>query len=148
MSLKETLMADLKVAMREKNVEKRNVIRTLQAAVKQIEIDEKTTLDDEAVLAVIKKQAKQRKESIVDFEKADRPDEVAELKKELAIIEVYLPQQMGRAEVEAIAKEVIAQTGATSPKEMGQVMGQMMARIQGQADGRLVSQVVRELLQG
>jgi uncharacterized protein YqeY len=147
MSLKETLQQDRIAAMRGGDTEKRNALGLLLAAIKQEEIDNQTTLDDEGVQAILMKQAKQRRESMADYEKAGNPEMVASEQAELTIIESYLPQQMGRAEVAAIAAEIIAELGVTDAKGMGQIMGKLMPKLKGQADGRLVNEVVRELLQ-
>lgn len=147
MSLKEQLRADMAAAMRAGNNEKRDVLRMLLAAVKQVEVDEQVELDDAGVQAVITKQAKQRRESIADYEKAGRAQLIAQEQQELAIIESYLPEMMSREEIEAVAAEVIAEVGAADVKAMGQVMGRLMPRLQGKADGRLISEVVRTLLQ-
>ncbi len=146
MSLKEQLNNDIKTAMRAKDTERRNTLRLLMAAIKQEEIDKQVTLDDVGVQAIITKQAKQRRESIADYKKAERPDLVAEEEKELAIIKQYLPQMMSRAEIEIVAKEVLVETGVTDVKGMGQVMGKLMPKVKGKADGRLVNEVVRDLL--
>lgn len=146
MKLKERLVADLATAMRQGETEKRDTLRLLLAAIKQVEVDSRATLDEAGVQAVLMKQAKQRRESIADFEKAGRPESAAKEKAELDIIESYLPQMMARQDIAALASEVIGELGATDMKSMGQVMGRLMPRLKGQADGRLVSEVVRELL--
>ncbi|MFZ0544448.1 MAG: GatB/YqeY domain-containing protein [Candidatus Promineifilaceae bacterium] len=148
MELKEQLKSDLAAAMREGETHKRDTLRMLLAAIKQIEVDEQTTLDEEAVLSVLTKQAKQRRETIADAEKAGRDALVDQEKEELTFIEAYLPQMMTEDEVRRIAGEVINEVGASNIKDMGRVMGQLMPRLQGQADGRVVSAVVRQLLQG
>lgn len=147
MGLKEQLANDMKNALREGDKDKRRVLSMLSAAIKQVEVDERKTLDDTAVLDVLMKQAKQRRESIADYEKAGRPEQAAEEQYELSVIEAYLPKMMSREEVAALAGEIIAEVGASSPKDMGKVMGKLMPKVKGQADGRLVNQVVRELLQ-
>jgi uncharacterized protein len=147
MSLKETIQKDRIAAMREGDTAKRNALGMLLAAIKQEEVDGRTTLNDEAVLAVLQKQAKQRRESIADYEKAGRAEMAANEQAELTIIESYLPQQMGREEVAAIAAEIIAELGITDAKGMGQIMGKLMPKVKGKADGRLVNDVVRDLLQ-
>ncbi len=147
MNLKEKLQADMRTAMREGDSLKRDTLRLLLAAVKQEEVDEQIELDDEACLKVLTKQAKQRKESIADAQKAGRTDLVEQEEAELAVIEAYLPRMMSRAEIETAAAEVIEEQGASGMKDMGRVMGQLMPRLQGRADGSLASQVVRELLQ-
>ncbi len=146
MEFKQQLMADLKVAMRAKDTQTRNTIRMLQAAIKQIEIDDAKTLSNKEVEDLLQYQAKQRRDSLRIYEEQERP-ELAEVERfELAIIERYLPKQMSRAEIEAAAREVIAETGVDSPKGMGKVMGALLPRVKGKADGKVVSQVVRELL--
>lgn len=147
MTLKEKLQHDLADAMREGDTEKRDTLRMILAAIKQTEVDEQTTLDDAGVQAVLTKQAKQRRESIADYEKAGRPELAAQEKQELAIVDSYLPQMMSRDEIELLAKKVIADVGAEGPQAMGQVMGRIMPQVQGKADGRLVNEVVRSLLQ-
>ena len=146
MDLKEKLRADMATAMRDGDNDKRNTLRMLLAAVKQVEIDDQKTLDDAGVQSVLNKQAKQRRESIVDYEKAGRTEMAANEKMELDIIESYLPQMMSKAEVAAIAEQVIADLGVTDMKGMGQVMGRLMPQLKGQADGRIVNEIVRGLL--
>ncbi|SRR5690554_2977246 len=146
MNLKERLRQDLADAMRSGEAERRDVLRLLVAAIKQEEVDQRQTLEDSQVQEVLVKQAKQRRESIVDAEQAGRPDLAEAEQRELTIIEEYLPQQMSRDEVEAVARQVIEELGVQDMKSMGQVMGRLMPQLKGQADGRVVSDVVRELL--
>ncbi len=146
MTLKEQLRLDTADAMRAGENEKRDTLRLLLAAIKQIEIDGQLSLDDAGVQTVLAKQAKQRRESIVDYERAGRAD-IADLEKaELVIIESYLPQMMSREEITEVATQTIADLGADGPKDTGRVMGSLMPQVKGKADGRLVSEVVRELL--
>ena len=147
MTLKEQLTAELKTAMRGGDVERRDTIRLVQAAIKQEEIDNQVTLDDEGVTAVLLKQAKQRRESIVDYEKARREDLADEERRQLAIIETFLPQMMSREEIEKLARQVITDLGVSDAKGMGQVMSRLMPQVKGKADGRIVNEVVRDLLQ-
>ncbi len=147
MTLKEQLTAELKTAMRGGDVERRDTIRLLQAAIKQEEIDNQVTLDNEGVTAVLLKQAKQRRESITDYTKAGREDLAGEEQRQLAIIETFLPQMMSREEVEKVARRVITDLGVTDAKGMGQVMARLMPQVKGKADGRIVNEVVRDLLQ-
>ncbi|MEJ2749933.1 MAG: GatB/YqeY domain-containing protein [Anaerolineae bacterium] len=147
MSLKEQLRADMASAMREGDNDKRNTLRMLLAAIKQTEVDDQVTLDDAGVQSVLSKQAKQRRESIADYEKAGRAELAANEQMELTIIESYLPQMMSRAEIKTAAEAVVAKLGVTDMKSMGQVMGQLMPQVKGKADGRIVNEVVRELLQ-
>ena len=147
MSLKKQLQDDVTEAMRSGDVERRDTLRLLLAAVKQEEVDRQIQLDDSGVEAVLARQAKQRRETIVDAEKAGRGDLAAREAAELAIIETYLPQMMTRDEIRVAAEAVITEIGAGGMQDMGKVMGQLMPQLQGSADGRLVSEVVRELLQ-
>lgn len=147
MSLKERLQADTKEAMRSGNTVLRDTLRMMLAAIKQVEIDDRIQLDEPAVERVLAKEAKQRRETIADAERADRPDLAAEAEQELEIIQRYLPQMMSAEEVRSIATEVIKETGASGMQDMGKVMGQLIPRLEGRADGKLASTVVRQLLQ-
>ena len=148
MSLKDRIRADVADAMRAGDTSRRDVLRMILAAVKQEEVDEQTELDDDGVQSVLIKQAKQRRESIADAEKANRPDLAAQEEAELLIINDYLPGKLTEDEVRAAASAVITDMGASEMQDMGRVMGQLMPKLKGQADGRMVSQVVSELLQG
>ncbi len=147
MTLKEQLQADLAAAMRSGETEKRDTLRGLMAAIKQVEKDEGVILDDAGILTVLNKQIKQRRETIADAERAGRPDMIAVAAAEIARIEHYLPRQLSRVEIETVVETIIQQLGVTDVKGMGQVMGRVMGQLKGQADGGLVSQVVREKLQ-
>ncbi len=146
--MREQLMADLKSAMHSGEVGRRNTLRLLLAAIKQEEVDSGRSLDDEAIVSVLMKQAKQRRESIDQYEQGGRLDLAAEEQKELAVIEQYLPHQMSAEELRQLAVSVIEATGVQDVRGMGQVMGRLMPLVKGKADGRLVNQVVRELLAG
>ena len=147
MGIRDQLQADLKTAMIQGDTEKRDTLRMLMAAIKQIEIDDQIHLDDDGVLEVLSKQAKQRRESIKDAQAADRFDLVEQEQKELAICESYLPQMMTVEEIEPIAQRVIDDLGASGMQDMGRVMGKLMPELKGMADGGLISSVVRSLLQ-
>ena len=147
MSLKTQLQTDLKAAMIGGDKPKRDTLRMVMAAIKQEEVDSRITLDDEGVLTILTRQVKQRRESIADYEKAGKLDDVAQEQYEMDLIEAYLPQMMGEAEIQPIIAQIIADLGVTDVKGMGQVMGKAMAELQGKADGRLVNQVVRQQLQ-
>lgn len=147
MDLKEQLRADLTTAMREGQTQRRDVLRMVMAAIKQTEVDTRQTLNDDGVQDVLRKQLKQRQESIADYSKAGRQNEVDRELAESAIIEGYLPQMMSRDEIEQLARTIISETGATDPKNIGQVMSLLMPHVKGRADGRLVNEVVRSLLQ-
>lgn len=147
MAIKEQLRTDMADAMRTGDKEKRDTLRLLLAAIKQVEVDGQTTLDDADVQIILAKQAKQRRESIAEYEAAGRQEQADHEEAELDIIESYLPQMMSRQEVEEIAAQTIADLGADGPKDMGRVMGRLMPQVKGKADGSLVSEVVRDLLQ-
>lgn len=143
MSLKATLQEEQKAAMRNKDKARLGTIRSLLAAIKQIEIDNKVELDDEAATAVVIKAVKQRKDSIAQFEKAER-DDLAEIEKtELAILEEFLPQALTAEEVEAHIKQAIASVDAQGMQDMGKVMGILQKEMQGRADMAEVSKLVR-----
>ncbi|MCB0342064.1 MAG: GatB/YqeY domain-containing protein [Pseudobdellovibrionaceae bacterium] len=148
MSLKDQIMADVKSAMKEKDQERLNCLRFLQAAVKNREIEVRpNAISDDDVLGVIKKQVKQRQDSIEQYSKAGREDLEAKEKFELSVLEGYLPQQMSREQLEGVVTEVIAALGADSVKQMGAVMKEVIAKTKGAADNRVVSEVVKEKLQ-
>jgi uncharacterized protein YqeY len=147
MELKRRLQQDMADAMRQGDAERRNTLRMLLAAVQQVEVDERRELDDAGVLAVLQKQAKQRRESVADAHKAGRADLAAQEEKELAILEDYLPQMATRDEVQRLATAVIAELGVTDVKGLGQVMNRLMPQLKDRADGRLVNEVARGLLQ-
>ncbi|MAS35653.1 MAG: glutamyl-tRNA amidotransferase [Anaerolineaceae bacterium] len=136
----------LKEAMKNRDAQRRNVIRLTQSAIKQVEIDTRKELSTEDVVAILQKEAKSRRESIDEMTAAGRTETAAEAEAELRILEEFLPQQLSRAEVEALVQQAIAETGASSPADMGKVMGKLMPQVKGRADGGMVSQVVRESL--
>lgn len=151
MGLRETLSSDLKDALRQRDEVRKRTIRSVIAGVKQAETEldasgNRVVLDNDGILAVIAKQARQRKESITEYRKGRREDLVAEEEAELVILEAYLPQQLTREEIEVEARQVVAEVGASGPRDIGKVMKPLMARLRGRADGRLVNQVVQELL--
>lgn len=145
-NLKQALQTELKEAMKSKNKERRDVIRLVQSAVKQVEIDDQTELDNDAVLVILQKEAKKRRESIVELEKAGRVDDAEAEKFELVVIEEFLPKQLTEDELKPIVQDAIDEVGATSMKEMGQIMKVVMPKVQGRADGRQVNKIVKELL--
>jgi len=146
MSIKDQLNNDLKDAMKSKDKLRTETLRGLKSAIKYAEIEAGTDFGDEDVLAVIGKQAKQRRDSIAEFEKARRTDLVEKETAELAILEQYLPAQLSEAEIKEKAEVVIAELGVSDMNGMGQVMKSLMVELKGQADGKIVNQVVRELL--
>ena len=146
MSLKEQLAADLKDAMKNKETIRKNVVQLIRSGVLQIEKDKKITLDDEGVLDVIAKQLKQRRDSLPDYEKSGREDLIAELKTEMDILMGYLPKQLTREELEEIVKAAVAETGASSVKDMGKIMAAVMPKTKGRADGKVINEIARALL--
>ena len=147
MALKEQLLADLKTAIKEKDKVRKATITMIRAAILQVEKDQQVQLDDSAILDIISKQRKQRRDSLEDFEKADREDLVEQTKAEIEIIDAYLPKQLSQEEIEKIVDETISETGVQSVKEMGKIMGALMPKVKGVADGKLVNQIVRKKLQ-
>ena len=146
MSLKEQLSADLKEAMRQRDDGRRDALRLALSALHNAEIAAGAELDDAGVQAVLAKEAKQRRESIEEFRKGGRQDLVDKEEAELAVLSGYLPQQAERAEIAEAAKRVMAELGASGPKDIGKVMPVLMQQFRGRADGRDVNEVVRELL--
>ncbi len=148
MSLKQQLTDDMKTAMKAGEKERLGVIRLINAAIKQREVDERIMLDDAAVLAVLEKMVKQRKDSITQYEAAHREDLAAVERAEMAVIETYLPARLGEAEILAAIGEAIARTGASGPADMGKLMGVLKPRLAGQADMGQVSALVKKALAG
>ena len=150
MSLNDQLAEDLKQAMKAKDAVRLRTIRSLRAALKEKEIAERRDgeahLSEEQVLAVVQKQAKQRRDAIAQYEPAGRDDLVAKEQEELEIIEAYLPKQLGDEEIRRVVQEIVAATGASSMREMGKVMGAAMQQLRGRADGHRINEIARELL--
>ena len=144
--LEDRLMEDYKAAMKAGEVQRRDILRSLRSALKSAEIEKRTPLTEEEALAVLTRQAKQRRESIEQFALGGRDDLVQKETADLHIIESYLPQQMGQEELESLARAAIAEVGATSAREIGHVMKLLMPRTRGRADGKAVNEVVRSLL--
>ncbi len=148
MSMKQRLTDDMKTAMKAGEKDRLGVVRLVLAAVKQREVDERIELDDAAVLAVLEKMVKQRKDSISQYEAAAREDLAQVERYELGVIEAYLPAKLGEAEVAAAIAAAIGETGAAGPADMGKLMGVLKPRLAGQADMGLVSQLVKKALAG
>ena len=148
MSLREKILEDIKTAMKSKEADRLSAIRFLQAAVKNREIELRPNgITEQDIIAVIKKQAKQRRDSISEFEKAGRKDLVDKEKFELTVLEEYLPAQMSEADVAKIVDEVIKSQAATSLKQMGGVIKEVMSKTGGMADGKVISDLVKSKLQ-
>ncbi|PJJ97054.1 glutamyl-tRNA amidotransferase [Lysobacteraceae bacterium NML03-0222] len=146
MSMKTRLVDDMKAAMKSGDKARLAVIRLINAAIKQKEVDERVELDDAAVLAVLEKMVKQRRDSISQYEAASREDLAQVERDELAIIDAYLPEKLGEDAIKAAIEAAIAQTGAQSPADMGKLMGVLKPQLAGQADMGLVSKLIKARL--
>ena len=146
MALKDQITEDMKTAMRAKDSARLGTIRLLQAAMKQKEVDERITLDDAAVIAIVDKLVKQRKDSIEAFQKADRQDLVDQEQAELVVLQAYLPARLSADEVAAEVRAIVAELGASGPGDMGKVMGAVKQKLAGKADMGQVSAAVKAAL--
>lgn len=146
MSLKEKLLDELKIAMREKDNVRKDAIQMVRAALLQYEKDNKVELDDEGVIDIIAKEVKRYKDALPDYEKSGRQDLIDELNAKVAILMPYLPEQLTEDEVRAIVKATVTETGATSMRDMGKIMGAVMPKVKGRFDGRLLNNIVKEYL--
>ncbi|AEO44011.1 GatB/YqeY domain-containing protein [Xanthomonas euvesicatoria pv. euvesicatoria] len=148
MSLKQQLTDDMKAAMKSGDKHSLGVIRLINAAIKQKEVDERIEMDDAAVIAVLDKMVKQRKDSVTQFQAAARDDLAQIEREEIVVIERYLPAKMGEAEIVAAIRAAISETGASSPADIGKLMGALKPKLAGQADMGLVSTLVKQQLAG
>lgn len=148
MGLNERLTEEMKAAMKAGPAGKVRLetIRFLRSAVKNAEIEKRTPLTDDEILGIITKQVKQLKDSMADFQKANRQDLIERAQAEIDVLSEYLPKQLSADEVRDLARKVIADVGAQGPKDMGKVMGPLVAQTKGRADGKMVQQIVKELL--
>ena len=146
MTLKERITEDMKAAMRASEKERLSTIRMVQAAIKQREVDERITLDDAQVIAVLEKMVKQRRESIAQFELGGRVDLADKEKTEIELLQAYLPEQLSATELDVLIREAIAASGASSMKDMGKVIGAVKAKAAGRADMGAVSARIKTLL--
>ena len=146
MSLKETLMDDLKIAMKEKDVVRKNTVQMVRSAVLQFEKDNKVELSDEGVIEVIAKELKRRRDVLPEYEKSGRDDLIADINREIEILLAYLPKQLTKEELEVIVAEAIAEVGATSMKDMGKIMASVMPKTKGRADGKMINEIVKAKL--
>jgi len=145
-SLREQLREDLKEAMRAKQIVRRDTIRLLESAIKYVEIEKRAAVGDVDIYAIVQKQVRQREDSIEAFEAGDRKDLADRERAEIEVLQAYLPAQMDRGAIHAAAQAVIDRTGAAGPGDKGKVMGPLMGELKGKDDGRLVNEVVAELL--
>lgn len=146
MSLKEQLVADLKQSMKNKDTIAKSAITLVRAAILQVEKDERRELSEDDIIGVISKQVKQRKDVLIDFQKANRQDLIEQTEREIEILTKYLPQQLSEEELKVIVLDAINEVGATSMKDMGKIMGIVMPKIKGRADGGMVNKIVKENL--
>ena len=146
MSLKEQLMEDLKDAMKNKNEVKKNTVTMIRAAIKQIEVDKKVELQDNDIIEIISKEAKKRKDSLAEFEKAGREDLINQTKEEMEIIKSYLPEELSVEELTQIIEDTIKEVGAETMKDMGKVMQAVKTKTAGRADGKTINEIVKAKL--
>ena len=139
-------MEDMKVSMRNKETLKKSVITMIRASVKQKEVDDRVDVNDDDVIELIAKQLKQRKDALVEFEKAERDDLIAQTKAEIEILASYLPQQLTDEELEAVVRDAVAEVNAQSVKDMGKIMGKVMAVAKGRVDGKRINEMVKKVL--
>lgn len=146
MDLKTRITEDMKQSMRDQNKAKLQAIRLITAAIKQKEVDERVEITDADVLAILDKMIKQRRESIRQYEAANRHDLATQESFEIEVIQAYLPEQLTEAEIEALVADAIKATGAATPQDMGKVMGLLKPKLQGRADMGIVSQKIKAKL--
>ena len=146
MSLKKSLMEDLKTSMKNKDTLRKNTITMVRAGIKQKEVDERRELDDEDIMEIIAKQLKEKRNAIKEFDRGGRKDLVEQTEKEMEILLKYLPEQLTEEEVEEIVKAVIEEVDAKSMKDMGIIMKNVMPKIKGRADGSVVNKVAKKYL--
>lgn len=146
MALKEKLMEDLKIAMKEKNALRKSVVTLVRSAIKQIEVDQRVELADEEIIDIIAKQVKQRRDALEEFKKASREDLIDQTENEIEILKTYLPKQLTEEQIEVMVQQVIDEVDAKSMKDMGKVMGILSNKTKGRADGKIVSMMVKSKL--
>lgn len=145
--LKEKLLEDLKTAMKEKNVNRKNAVQMVRTAILQIEKDKGIEVSDEQIVDIIAKEVKKRKDSLKDYEKANRQDLINQINEEISVLEEYLPKQLTDEELEEVVKKIIQNVGATTIKDMGKVMKEAKATIGAKADGKRINEVVKKVLE-
>lgn len=144
--LKEKLLEDLKTAMKEKNVNRKNTVQMVRASILQVEKDKKIQLNDDQILEVIAKEFKKRNDSLADYEKSGREDLINQIKEEMAVLEEYLPKKLSEEELTEKIKVIISNVGATSMKDMGKIMKQAKEELGVTADGKMINEIVKKLL--
>lgn len=146
MSLKERLLEDMKIAMRDKDTVKKNAVQMVRAAVLQVEKDNKVSLDDDGVLEIIAKEVKKRRDSLSEFEKSGRQDLIDTIKSEIDILLQYLPKQLTEEELEVIVRQAVKDTGASSSRDLGKIMQAVMPQVKGRADGKMINEIAKRIL--
>lgn len=146
MALKEQLMADLKEAMKEKDIIRKNTVQMVRSAILQYEKDNLKELDDDGIIDVIAKELKKRRDVLPEYEKSGREDLIADMNREIEVLLAYLPEQLSAEELEVIVGEAIEKVGATSMKDMGKIMAEVMPRVKGRADGKAINAIVKAKL--
>lgn len=146
MSLKERLLEDMKNAMKDKDVIKKNTVQMARAAILQVEKDNKITLDDDGIIDIIAKELKKRREVLPDFEKSGRQDLIDDLNAEIDVLLQYLPQQLTEEELEKIVRQAIQDTGATTVKDTGKIMQAVMPQVKGRTDGKMINIIVKKII--
>ena len=144
--LKEKLMEDLKVSMREKNNTRKNTVQMVRAAILQIEKDKGIEVDDGKILEIIAKEVKSKKDALNDFEKAGREDLINQTNQEIEVLQAYLPKQLSREEIKEVVEKIIAEIGATTMKDMGAIMKEAKAKMGASAEGKIINEVAKEIL--
>lgn len=147
MDIRETLMQDLKAAMKEKDTIKKNTVTMIRSAILQFEKDNLTELDEEGIMEIIAKELKKRRDVLPEYEKSGRDDLIADINREIEILLAYLPEQLTKEELEVIVADAIAEVGATSMKDMGKIMATVMPKTKGRADGKMINEIVKSKLQ-
>ncbi len=146
MSIKETLTQDLKLSLKEKDTIKKNTVQSIRAAILQYEKDNLTELDDDAILDVIAKELKKRKDVLPEYEKSGRQELITQLNREIEIVMGYLPSQLSEDELDGIVRQAVETTGASSMKDMGALMAEVMPKVRGRADGKMVNALAKKYL--
>ena len=144
--LKEKLMEDLKNSMKTKNEIRKNTVQMVRAAILQIEKDKGITVEDDKILEIIAKEVKTKKDALKDFEKAERQDLIEQTNQEIAILQEYLPKQLSKEEIKVELEKIIAEIGATSMKDMGEIMKAAKAKMGASADGKTINEVAKEIM--
>lgn len=144
--LKEKLMEDLKVSMRNKDEIRKNTVQMVRAAILQIEKDKGIQVEDERILEIIAKEVKSKKDALKDFEKAGREDLINQTNQEIAVLQEYLPKQLSREEIKVELEKIISKIGATTMKEMGAIMKEAKAKMGASADGKTINEVAKEIM--